>query len=142
MVLIPDTLVPRDTVIPISVSDTNKLLQKSLTMHDPLKHNKYMNRLDSETRVRVIGCLVEGCSIRSTVRLTGVSKKCVMRLLIEAGAVASKYQDQVFRNLTCQRIQVDEQWAFIGAKAKNVTARSPRRIPMLAMCVVVGGHRR
>ncbi len=44
-----------------------------------------------------------------------------MRLLVEAGAVASQYQDDVFRNLSCQRIQVDEMWAFIGAKQKNVT---------------------
>lgn len=80
-----------------------------------------MNRLDSKTRTAVISALVEGCSIRSTVRMTGVSKKTVMRLLIEAGAVASKYQDQVFRNLTCKRIQVDELWAFIVAKQKNVT---------------------
>jgi IS1 family transposase len=80
-----------------------------------------MNRLDSKARTAVISALVEGCSIRSTVRMTGVSKKCVMRLLVEAGAVASKFQDQMFRNLTCQRVQVDEMWAFIGAKQKNVT---------------------
>ncbi len=44
-----------------------------------------------------------------------------MRLLVEAGAMASKFHDQMFRNLTCKRIQVDEMWAFIGAKQKNVT---------------------
>jgi IS1 family transposase len=88
-----------------------------------------MNCLDSETRSGVINCLVEGCSIRSTVRMTGVSKKCVMRLLVEAGAIASKYQDEAFRNLRCQRIQVDELWAFIGAKQKNVTPEIAAKNP-------------
>jgi IS1 family transposase len=44
-----------------------------------------------------------------------------MRLLVEAGTIAEQFQDQMFRNLTWQRIQVDEVWAFIGAKQKNVT---------------------
>lgn len=82
-----------------------------------------MNRLDRKKREQVISALMEGCSIRSTVRMTGVSKKCVMRLLVEVGAVASKYQDEAFRNLSCRRIQVDEMWAFIAAKAKNVTPK-------------------
>jgi IS1 family transposase len=88
-----------------------------------------MNRLDSSTRAAVINALVEGCSIRSTVRLTGVSKPTVMRLLVEAGAVAAKLQDHLFRNLTCQRIQVDEMWAFIAAKAKNVTPEIAAKNP-------------
>jgi hypothetical protein len=61
--------------------------------------------------------------------MTGVSKKCIMRLLLEAGAVASKYQDEAFRNLTCKRIQVDELWAFIGAKQKNVTPEIVNKNP-------------
>jgi len=43
-----------------------------------------MNRLDPQTRAAVLNCLIEGCSIRSTVRMTGVSKKAVSRLLVEA----------------------------------------------------------
>jgi DNA-directed RNA polymerase specialized sigma24 family protein len=43
----------------------------------PLKHNRSMNRLSSEQRTAVISCLIEGCSIRSTVRMTGIAKKTV-----------------------------------------------------------------
>jgi IS1 family transposase len=53
--------------------------------------------------------------------MTGVSKKTVMPLLVEAGTVAATYQDRIFRNLSCRRLQLDEMWAFIGAKQKNVT---------------------
>jgi IS1 family transposase len=40
--------------------------------------------------------------------------------MVDAGQAATWYQDRVFRNLTCKRIQVDEIWAFVYAKQKNV----------------------
>src|SRR5437660_12679251 len=93
-----------------------------------------MRRLDSKQRAQVISCLIEGCSIRSTVRMTGVAKKTVMRVLVEVGAVCADYQDRVFRNLPTRRLQLDEMWAWIYCKQKNRTRRLPKRIPMLAMC--------
>src|SRR3990172_2253863 len=80
-----------------------------------------MNKLSKNQRIQAINCLIEGCSIRSTVRMTGVAKKTVMRLLVEVGDVCAQYQDKVFRNLPCKRIQVDEMWAFLYCKAKNIT---------------------
>lgn len=68
----------------------------------------------------MIACLAEGNSIRSTVRRTGVAKNTVTKLLVETGAACSKYQDEVFRNLNCKRIQFDEIWSFVYATAKNV----------------------
>lgn len=44
-----------------------------------------------------------------------------MRLLVEAGNAAAQYQDKVFRNLKCRRMQVDELWGFIYCKEKTVT---------------------
>lgn len=88
-----------------------------------------MNRLDSKARIQVISALLEGCSIRSTVRMTGVSKKTVMRLLVEAGSVAASYQDQIFRNLNCKRLELDELWAFIAAKQKDATPEMAAKNP-------------
>jgi IS1 family transposase len=79
-----------------------------------------MNRLDNARRSQVIRCLVEGTSIRATVRMTGVAKKTVMRLLCEIGEVCREYQDSAFRNLGCRRLQLDEIWSFCGAKEKNL----------------------
>src|SRR5260370_40378794 len=98
----------------------------------PLKHNYSMNRLDYKTRARVIGCLIEGCSIRATVRMTGVAKETVMRLLVEIGEVCADYQDQVFRNLRCKRLQLDELWSWIFCKEKNRTKEIDRKTLMLA----------
>jgi IS1 family transposase len=61
-----------------------------------------------------------GVWYRAVTRLTGVSKKAVSKLMVDAGQAAAWYQDRVFRNLTCKRIQVDEIWAFVYAKQKNV----------------------
>jgi len=80
-----------------------------------------MNRLTSEQRAKVISCLIEGNSVRSTVRITGVAKKTVMRLVYEVGTFCAQYQDLVFQNLKCERMQVDECWSFCYAKQKNVT---------------------
>lgn len=82
-----------------------------------------MNRLTSEQRAKVISCLIEGNSIRSTVRITGVAKKTVMRLVFEVGSFCADYQDRVFRDLKCERIQVDECWSFCYCKEKTVTPK-------------------
>ena len=87
-----------------------------------------MNRLSSEARASVIQCLIEGCSIRSTVRMTGIAKKTVMRLLGEVGAFCWDYQDAAFQNLGCKHLQVDEMWSFVYAKAKNVTPAIAARV--------------
>jgi IS1 family transposase len=79
-----------------------------------------MNRLSTQRRAQVIGCLVEGNSIRATVRMTGVAKNTISKLLLDLGGACSDYQDRTLRGLVCQRIQVDEIWAFVGAKKANV----------------------
>ncbi len=52
-----------------------------------------------------------------------------MRLLCEAGSVASKFQDRMFRNLNCRRLQVDELWGFCYCKQKNVTPKIVAKNP-------------
>jgi IS1 family transposase len=79
-----------------------------------------MNKLDHKARSRILHLLCEGNSIRAVTRLTGISKKAVSKLMVDAGQAAAWYQDRVFRNLTCKRVQVDEIWAFVYAKQKNV----------------------
>src|ERR1051325_875148 len=88
-----------------------------------------MNRLDAASRAKVIAALVEGNSLRSTSRMTGVAINTVVKLAIDAGAACAEYQDRVMRNLTCQRLQVDEIWAFCNAKAKNVTPEIAAKNP-------------
>jgi IS1 family transposase len=81
-----------------------------------------MNRLTADKRRQVIAALVEGNSIRATVRMTGVAKNTVTKLLVDLGTVCSVYQDRTMRDLSCKRIQCDEIWSFCYAKQKNVPA--------------------
>jgi IS1 family transposase len=81
-----------------------------------------MNCLDSKTRARVVNCLIEGCSIRATVRMTGVSKTTIVKLVADLGTACAAYHDHYVRNLRVRRLQADEIWQFVGAKAKNASA--------------------
>ena len=86
-----------------------------------------MNRLDAAKRAQIIRCLIEGCSIRSTVRMTGASKNTIAKLLIELGACCVKFMDEAMVNLPCKRIQADEIWSFVGCKEKNITLEKVER---------------
>jgi IS1 family transposase len=79
-----------------------------------------MNKLDRKTRAQILHLLCEGQSIRAVTRLTGTSKNTVAKLLVEAGHACAAYQDKHLRDLTCQRVQMDEIWSFVYAKAANV----------------------
>jgi len=79
--------------------------------------------LSTDERKAVVAALVEGNSLRAVTRMTGVHRSTVMKLLCELGHACSDYQDKVFRNLKCRRIQCDEIWSFVYAKAKNCSAK-------------------
>jgi IS1 family transposase len=79
-----------------------------------------MNRLSTQERAKILGCLVEGNSIRATCRMTGADKGTVIKLLADAGAACKGYHDSHVRNVRSRRIQCDEIWSFCYAKARNV----------------------
>jgi IS1 family transposase/lambda repressor-like predicted transcriptional regulator len=79
-----------------------------------------MNRLEATKRAQVIAALVEGASIRSVSRMTGVKRDTIAKLLVDTGAAGAEYQDKALRNLPCKRVQCDEIWSFCYAKDKNL----------------------
>jgi IS1 family transposase len=79
-----------------------------------------MNRLLLERRAAIIGMLAEGNSLRSTSRMADVSINTVTKLLLDVGGACEAYQDKTLRGLKAKRIQCDEIWSFVYAKAKNV----------------------
>src|ERR1019366_6706996 len=80
-----------------------------------------MNRLATDKRIQVIAALVEGTSINATCRITGVAKHTILKLLKNMGCACAAYHEANVRNLRVRRIQCDEIWEFVGAKAKNVS---------------------
>jgi IS1 family transposase len=81
-----------------------------------------MNKLDTKTRAQILHMLVEGNSLRSVSRMTGVSINTVTKLLVDAGRVCAAFHSQAVQNVPAKRVQVDEIWSFVGAKQKNVKA--------------------
>lgn len=73
-----------------------------------------------EAAERALHCLLEGCSIRSTERLTGLNRNTIMRLLLVAGELSAKLMDARMRDLNSRYLQVDEIWTYIGKKRRNV----------------------
>jgi IS1 family transposase len=84
-----------------------------------------MNVLPREQQARIIGCLVEGNSIRATERLTNVHRDTVMKLGLKVGQQCVNLHDRLFRDLQVATIELDEQWAFIAKKAKRVRQDDP-----------------
>ncbi len=79
-----------------------------------------MNKLGRDKRTQILHLLCEGNSMRATARLADVAFNSVVKLLVEAGKACSDYQDRTFRELPCKRLQLDEIWSFVYAKAKNL----------------------
>ena len=83
-----------------------------------------VNKLKPEIQEAAIKSLVEGCSIRSTERMTGVHRDTIMRLLVSFGTTCETILDEKMRNLTCKRFEVDEIWAYVGKKQRHVQANN------------------
>lgn len=81
-----------------------------------------MNRLTTEKRAQIVAALVEGNSIRATCRMTGVAKGTVTKLLVDLGHACMAHHHATVRDLTSERVQCDEIWAFCFSKQKNVPA--------------------
>ena len=80
-----------------------------------------MNKLSTEKRVQIVAALVEGNSVNATSRIVGVSNNTVLKLLADLGEACAAYQDKIFRNLKCKRIECDEIWSFVHAKERHLT---------------------
>ncbi|MBY0508833.1 MAG: helix-turn-helix domain-containing protein [Rhodospirillaceae bacterium] len=78
------------------------------------------NRLPTETRVQILNMLCEGVSMRAISRMTGVSTNTVDKLLVDAGLACVTHHEKAVRGVKAKRVQCDEIWSFVYAKAKNV----------------------
>ncbi len=79
-----------------------------------------MNKLSTKKRAAVVRALVEGVSVNATVRMTGVSKPTILKLIRDLGTACQAYHDDHVRGLKPERVQTDEVWTFNYCKAKNV----------------------
>jgi IS1 family transposase len=74
------------------------------------------NVLEKDKQIAIIGALAEGSSIRAIERMTGTHRDTIMRLGVKVGKGCAALLNYKMRKLSCQNIQVDEVWGFIGKK--------------------------
>ena len=79
------------------------------------------NVLSTDKKIAIVSALAEGSSIRSIERMTGVHRDTVMRLGVKVGQGCTALMDRTMRDLSCNRLEMDEIWGFVGKKDRNVT---------------------
>ncbi len=79
-----------------------------------------MNKLPVEKQAMAIGALVEGSSIRSVERMTGIHRDTIMRLAVRTDQNCAALMDDYMQNLKCENLEVDEIWCYVGKKQRHV----------------------
>jgi IS1 family transposase len=87
-----------------------------------------MNTLPLEKKLAVISALVEGNSLRSISRMTGVDRNTINSLLLRTGERCAAIMNERMRNLPCRYLQVDEIWTFVQKKRRNVREGDPAEV--------------
>lgn len=85
-----------------------------------------MNVCKPERQAAALSALVEGASIRSAERMTGVNRDTIQRVLVRVGAACAQLMDARMRCLPCQRVQVDELWCYVAKKQRQVRGDDDR----------------
>jgi IS1 family transposase len=79
------------------------------------------NYLSREERLTVLHHLVEGCSLRSIMRLTGIHRTTVTRAMLSVCEPLRRLLDRRMQNLTLRHIQCDEIWTFVRKKQAQLS---------------------
>ena len=72
------------------------------------------NRLTSERQALVLTALCEGTPIEAVARMFKIGTNTITRVIRETGEAFADYMDANFRDLPCLRIEMDEQWQYVG----------------------------
>jgi len=95
------------------------------------------NRLPREKQIAIISALAEGSSLRAITRMTGIHRSTIAGLAMRVGDGCARLLDAKMRDLTCNFLQFDEIWGFIGKKQKNVTENDdPTKGDVWTFCAI------
>src|SRR3954454_7682289 len=92
-------------------------------LHEPAPKDErgcFVYVIKEDKRHMVLNLLVEGNSIRSTERITGVHRDTIMRLLVRAGELCLDFMDGRMRGLELNHIEIDEIWTFVKVKQAHI----------------------
>jgi IS1 family transposase/transposase-like protein len=78
-------------------------------------------RIDPARATLCMSLLTEGCSIRSTERVSGVHRDTITKLLLLAGRKAEALLDKLVHRVEVKDVQADEIWGYVAMKEKTKT---------------------
>lgn len=84
-------------------------------------------RIKKETQVFILAALSEGTPINAVARMFSTSKHSILRVIRETGEALQDYMDKNFRDLPCQRIEMDEQWQYVGMHGQRMAKKEAER---------------
>jgi IS1 family transposase len=113
---------------------SEKCLQNMLDAMYKSSYDPHINKLPLAKRAQILTLLCEGSSMRSIERIVGCSINTVDKLFRDAGEVALAYHDEHVRGVKSQRVQCDEVWSFVHAKAKNAPKSKRAGDPTIGDC--------
>jgi IS1 family transposase len=93
-------------------------------------------RLSKEKQVYVLAALSEGTPINAVCRMFKVGKHAVLRVIDETGEALADYMDRNFRDLPCQRIEMDEQWQYVGIHGQRMAQKGKERGDFWLWCAI------
>lgn len=85
------------------------------------------NRLSKERQALVLASLCAGTPINAICRIYRADKAAVLRVIRETGEAFADYMDAEFRDLPCLRIELDEQWQYVGCHAGRMIEKEAGR---------------
>jgi IS1 family transposase len=105
---------------PKDLNCENSLPHFPVDIREPLTYIKSMNTLPQDKKLTILNAMIEGNSIRSTERMTGVHRDTIMRLTARTGEQCRDFLDVRIRNVRAERVQADEIWTYVFKKQARI----------------------
>lgn len=85
------------------------------------------HRLSKTKQGYILGALAEGTPINACCRMFKVGKNSVLRVIRETGEAMNAYMRENFRNLSCARLEFDEQWQYVAKHGQRMMKKESGR---------------
>lgn len=92
------------------------------------------DRISTEKQALALTLLFEGLGINATCRATGLAKETILRVLVETAEACEDWHDKHFRNLTVERLEIDEQWAYCFKHKERMSKQEKMDHPKRGDC--------
>ena len=93
-------------------------------------------RISKDKRALVLAALCEGTPINAVARMFNIGKHAIIRVVRETGEALEDYMDKNFRDLPCARIEMDEQWQYVGCHGTRMEKKEEGRGDFWLWCCI------